>query len=188
MSRSAYYAATAALGVSYLAIACTTDYQAGKDDPAFGDPNALSNQRPPGPSLDDPNASSSSTGGPICVKNGGTLVQKDCIVSLKDGVLKAFGDAGCGSTACHGGTTPLYEPRIEPGDGPGMWQEWQSFKLTTGKVYIDPCSETAADSEIVCNLAPTGACGSPMPKGLPSLQPQIVELVKAWVECGAPNN
>jgi hypothetical protein len=170
-----------------VAIACTTDYQLGKDDPAFGDPNALAGQRPPGASSE--NGSSGGSVGAACVKAGGKLVEAGtCNVSLKDGVLNEFGKAGCASTACHGGTTPLYEPRIEPGDGPAMWEEWQKFTLSNGKPYINPCSTTPADSTIACNVNGGTPCGSLMPKGTTGLTPNIVQLIETWVACGAPNN
>lgn len=175
-------------GLALLAIACTTDYQLGKDDPLFGDPNALANQRPPGASNDT--STKGGTGvGPACVRAGGMLAPMTmCNVSLKDGVLSEFGKAGCASTACHGGTTPLYEPRIEPGDGPAMWEEWQKFTLSNGKPYTNPCSTQVGDSTIACNVNGTAPCGSLMPKGMTGLPPNIVQLVETWVKCGAPNN
>lgn len=175
-------------GFAFLAFACTTDYQLGKDDPSFGDPNALAGQRPPEPF--GAGASSSGGGsGPLCVRNGGTLVQSEnCNVSLKETLLPEFEKAGCTSTACHGGTTPFAPPRIDPSDPAGMWEEWQRFKLSNGKLYINPCSTDLAESTIACNVNPTNTCGSPMPKGTSGLAPNVVQIIETWVQCGAPNN
>ena len=147
---------TAIIGVSTL-IACTTDYQNGTDDPNFGAPNGLEGKKQPGPSSDTTDVS---TGGgaaaAACVKAGGGLIEAGtCPVSFANGILKAFETGGCTATACHGGATPPNQPRIDPKDGPGTWGVFAGFKLTNGKLYINPCSTDKAQSGIAANINPS---------------------------------
>jgi hypothetical protein len=187
------------LGVAVVvaaAAACTTDYQQGKGDPNFGGPNALAGQRPPGATVDvetEGGVPANVPGSkPKCVAAGGSLADAGaCSVSLSKDVLAAFGTAGCADPgSCHGGTTPRNEPRIEPSDGPSMWQEFQAFTLSTGKPYINPCSTNDSDSQMACNLlnagAP-GACGVHMPVTGP-FPTDAHDKIVTWLKCGAPNN
>jgi hypothetical protein len=176
--------------------ACTTDYQQGKEDPNYGAPNALANQRPPGPTVDnesDGGAASSATPGskPKCVAAGGTLADGGaCAVSFARDVLSAFGPAGCSDPNCHGGLTPRNEPRIEPSDAPAMWQEFQAFTISNGKAYVNPCSTDAKLSMMGCNLyasATAGACGVHMPT-TGQLPADAIKKIESWLACGAPNN
>lgn len=178
-----------------LAIAaCTTDYQLGKGDPNYGAPNALAGQRPPGPTVDfeaeggtDPTAVGSK---PKCVVAGGTQPDAGmCTVSFASDVLKIYGTAGCSDVNCHGGATPRNEPRIEPSDGPAMWQEFQAFTLSNGKPYLDPCSTDPTQSTMTCNLAagPPTLCGTHMPQG-GQIAPADITKIETWLKCGAPNN
>jgi hypothetical protein len=175
--------------------ACTTDYQQGKGDPNYGGPNALAGQRQPGATVDveaeggatDPAAIGSK---PKCVTSGGMQVDGGtCAVSFAKDVLNIYGTAGCSAVTCHGGATPLNAPRIEPSDGPGMWQEFQAFTLSNGKPYINPCSADPTQSTISCNLAagPPTLCGTHMPQG-GQITPADITKIETWLKCGAPNN
>jgi hypothetical protein len=174
--------------------ACTSDYQLGKGDPNFGAPNALAGQRPPGATVDveaEGGANPATPGSkPKCVTGGGTQADAGmCTVSFASDVLKIFGTAGCSDVNCHGGATPRNEPRIEPSDGPAMWQEFQAFTLSTGKPYINPCSVDPAQSTMSCNLAagPPTLCGTHMPQGGQITGGDITKI-ETWLKCGAPNN
>jgi len=175
--------------------ACTTDYQLGKGDPNYGGPNALAGQRQPGATVDveaeggatDPTSIGSK---PKCVSSGGMEVDGGmCAVSFAKDVLAIYGTAGCSEVTCHGGATPLNQPRIEPSDGPGMWQEFQAFTLSNGKPYINPCSADPTQSTISCNLAagPPTLCGTHMPQG-GQITPADITKIETWLKCGAPNN
>ncbi len=177
--------------------ACTTDYQLGKGDPNYGGPNALAGQRPPGATVDELADGGATTSGgtvgskPRCVTAGGAVADGGkCAVSFAKDVLGEFGKAKCADTQCHGGATPRNEPRIEPSDGPAMWQEFQAFTLTTGKAYINPCSTDDKLSQMGCNLYASttpGACGVHMPS-TGQLPPDVVTKIETWLKCGSPNN
>ena len=176
-------------------VACTTDYQAGKGDPAFGGPNALAGQRPPGATVDvdaDGGAVSNLPGSkPKCVAAGGALADAGtCAVTFSKDVLGAFGTADCANALCHGGATPRNEPRIEPSDGPTMWLEFQAFTLSNGKPYINPCSTDETQSAMACNVlaaGAAGACGTHMPSN-GQLPAAAVTAIQTWLKCGSPNN
>lgn len=185
-----------ALACGVLAVAaCTTDYQKGAEDPNYGGPNALAGQRPPGATsdnLDDGGSSGAVPGStPKCVTAGGTLADAGaCAVTFKTDVLGAFGTAGCSDPNCHGGVTPRNEPRIEPNDPGAMWQEFQSFTLSTGKPYINPCSVDDKESTMGCNLyavGQAGACGVHMPS-TGQIDPAVITTIETWLKCGSPNN
>ncbi|MBX3206376.1 MAG: hypothetical protein KF764_14985 [Labilithrix sp.] len=183
----------ASLGLLVFA-ACTTDYQKGLEDPAFGAPNALAGQKQPGPSSENTadNGSSGTSGGaattPECVKAGGTLVDGGaCDVSFKT-ILAAFKAANCQTAgSCHGGATPPNQPRIDPDDPDAMWAIFAGFKLSNGTVYINPCSTDPAQSTIGCNINAAAACGSVMPPGA-GLPGNVIADIDTWLKCGAPNN
>jgi hypothetical protein len=187
-------AVVAAASVGLLLVAaCTTDYQKGLEDPNFGAPNALAGQKQPGPSSDttagENGTSSGGAGGaPECVKAGGTLVDGGaCAVSFKT-ILAAFKAASCQTTgSCHGGPTPPNQPRIDPDDPAGMWAEFSGFKLSNGKLYINPCSTDPTQSTIGCNVNATAPCGAVMPPGV-GLPANVVADIDTWLKCGSPNN
>jgi hypothetical protein len=173
-------------------VACTTSYQKGADDPNYGAPNALAGQQQPGPSSqadDDDQTGSGSTVTPECVKAGGALVDAGtCAVSFTSNILPAFKTATCQTVgSCHGGTSPITPPRIEPDDPAGTWNALATFKLSNGKLYINPCSVDPAESAIACNVNSAAPCGSLMPAGI-GLPADVVTSIETWVKCGAPNN
>lgn len=187
----AAFAMTAPLVLAAFA-ACTTDYQKGLDDPRYGPPNALAGQRQPGPSsenaADGGGAGGGNTDQPVCVANGGTLLDGGpCTVSFANDVLPAFGRSTCATPGCHGGVTPANLPRVEPSEAPAMWTEFAGFTLSDGKPYINPCSKDKTQSAIGCNLYANGACGVHMPIG-GQLDQADIDKIEQWVECGAPNN
>lgn len=189
----------AAASVASVAIACTTDYQKGLDDPRYGAPNALANQKQPGPSSDYTNGASSGPGGsssgapqPVCVQQGKTLLVDAgaCSVSFKTDILGAFGASSptCASTSsCHGGQNPANQPRIDQGDPAGTYREFAAFKLSTGVPYINPCSTNETESGIACNIAEAGGCGAHMPVG-GQIAADVVAKFTTWLKCGSPNN
>ena len=193
--RASLIASTCLASAVLIISACTTDYQLGKEDPNYGGPNALAGQRPPGATADvqtEGGAPSNTPGStPKCVTAGGALVDGGaCAVSFSKDVLAAFGTAGCADTNCHGGVTPRNDPRIEPSDGPAMWQEFQGFTISNGKPYINPCSTDDKLSTMGCNLyasGTTGACGVHMPS-TGQLAPDVVKKIEDWLKCGSPNN
>ena len=183
--------ASAALAAS----ACTSDYQKRMDDPKYGIPNALANERQPGPSSEETkgqggDGGSSSGGTPACVAAGGTLIDGGpCAVSFKTDVLGAIGAAtpACTLASCHGGVTPPNPPRVDPGLPAEMYAEWSKFKMSDGKPYINPCSTDDKAAGLACNVAATGGCGSHMPQGGQMAQDAITKL-ETWLKCGSPNN
>ena len=181
-------------GASVVDFACTTDYQKGLDDPNYGQPNALNNERQPegrsgaGSSSGDGGAGGSSI---VCVANGGTQLEAgECAVSFKDQVLPALGRSTCAQTSCHGGPSPPSPPRIEPSDPGAMWAEFAAYKMNTGGTpYVNPCSKDKAESGIACNLYANNPCGVKMPLGgTPQVPEEDIQLIEQWIECGAPNN
>lgn len=176
------------------AAACTTDYQKGLDDPTYGAPNALAGQKQPSATSDTATAGdgggSSGAGTPACVAAGGTLVADAgaCSVTFKS-ILASFKAANCQTAgSCHGGASPPNQPRIDPDDAAGMYAEFTTFKLSNGKLYVNPCSTAPTDSSIACNVSSTGTCGSQlMPPGA-GLPANVVTDINTWLACGAPNN
>lgn len=196
MRRVALASAVVASAVALVAVACTTDYQKGLDDPNFGDPNALAGQKQPGATTEVasvPSGEGGTAGGStiVCVASGGALIDGGpCTVSFKNDVLPALGRSTCTQTSCHGGATPPTPPRIEPSDAPAMWQLFASFKMNTGNLpYINPCDKDKAKSGIACNLYAVGACGVQMPLGGTPATPQAdIDKIEQWLACGSPNN
>jgi hypothetical protein len=185
-------AALAALALSLAwFVACTTDYQQGKEDPDFGDPNALANQKQPGPTSESAPTGAATAGTPECVRAGAALIEAGaCTTSFKGGVLTAFQAAGCAAVGCHGGTTPASQPRIDPNDGPGTWAEFAAFKMSNGKLLVNPCSTDPAASALGANInpnAPAADRGVLMPPGVAGL-PSALPTIEAWQRCGSPNN
>jgi hypothetical protein len=173
--------------------ACTTDYQKGLDDPNFGPPNALAGQTQPGPTSDLVSGDGGGTGTtsqPLCVRNGGSLIADSgtCAVSFKS-ILAAFKTASCQTEgSCHGGASPPNSPRINPDDPNGMWAEFSAFKLSNGKMYVNPCSTDPTQSTIGCNVNGSAPCGTramPTDLGLPA---NVIADIDTWLACGAPNN
>jgi len=179
-------------------VACTTDYQRGAEDPAYGAPNALEGQRPPRPTLENAGegGTGSSGGGatPSCVTAGGTLVDAGgvpCPVSFANDVLKIFGTAyapslACGVNDCHGGLVPAAQPAIDPGKAADTYAALQKFSVA-GKPYINPCSTETAASSMACNLQAV-SCGSHMPKGGGQIGAAELAKIEEWLKCGSPNN
>jgi hypothetical protein len=198
MRRVALASAVLAASAALVAVACTTDYQLGKDDPSYGDPNALAGQKQPGATtevttLGGEGGAVTPGGGSaiVCVASGGTLIDAGpCAVSFKNDVLPALGRSTCTQTSCHGGTTPPSPPRIEPSDAPAMWQLFASFKMNTGNLpYINPCDKDKAKAGMACNLYATGYCGVQMPLGGTPQTPQAdIDKIEQWLACGSPNN
>ena len=181
-----------AASVGLLFAACTTDYQLGLEDPNYGNANALAGQRQPGPTSEVVTDGGGGGGGggastPECVKRGETLVDGGaCAVSFKT-ILAAFKAANCQTASCHGTATPPNEPRIDPDDPTGMWEEFAGFKLSNGTDYINPCSTDPAKSTIGCNVNAATPCGAVMPPGV-GLPGNVVADIETWLKCGAPNN
>lgn len=177
-------------------LACKTDYQQGLEDPHFGLPNSLAGQTQPGPSSDTAptGGTSGAAGGSAieCVKAGQTEIDGGpCTVSFKTDVLGAFNTAQCAQAGCHGGTNPPSLPRIDPTDGPGMWNEFAAFKLTNGKLYVNPCSINPTQSGVALNVngaANAADRGTLMPLGSNGLAADVVTKIEGWTKCGAPNN
>jgi hypothetical protein len=175
--------------VGAVLAACKTDYQQGKEDPAFGLPNALAGQTQPGPSSDLSNGTSgSSAGAAACgtAIDGGT-----CAASFKD-ILAAFKTGGCDSTACHGGSNPPNQPKIDTTDPLGTWNIFAAFKMSNGAFYINPCSTDPTKSAIEANVDPAGdktLQGTLMPSGvLTGLPADVRSKITTWQKCAAPNN
>lgn len=182
---------TTVIGVATTTGGCTTDYQLGLEDPKFGAPNALAGQKQPGPSSQSGADGQQQGATPECVKSGGQLLDAGtCTVSFKTNILPAFQAANCQTAgSCHGGQSPPNQPRIDPADGPGMWNEFAAFKISNPATipYINPCSTDATKSTIACNVNKAAPCGSLMPPGL-GLPPNVVADIETWLKCGAPNN
>lgn len=174
--------------------ACVTDYQKGLDDPSYGGPNALAGKEPPGPTLATSGGESDAgSASPLCVKAGGQLVADagPCDVSFSKDVLGAFARATptCTQSVCHGGPTPLNQPRIDTADGPSTWTRFTQFQLDD-KFYVNPCSTDPKGSGMLCNLLSAddpGACGVHMPQS-GQLAADDLAIVEKWLKCGAPNN
>lgn len=181
------------LAGSVVLLACTTDYQKNLDDPLFGNPNALANETQPGPSTAT-GSSNSSTVTPACVTGGGKLVADAgaCAVSFKTDVLGEFKAANCQTEgSCHGGATPPNQPRIAPDDPTATYNAFVQFKLSTGKLYVNPCSTDDTQSTIASNVEATAAAadrGTLMPQGQSGLPADQVTKIRTWLKCGAPNN
>jgi hypothetical protein len=184
---------TSIVGLSVaLVAACTTDYQKGLEDPRFGAPNALVGEKQPGPSSEvasDNGTGGAASGTPDCVRAGGALVDGGaCAISFKTNILDAFKAANCQTVGlCHGGPTPPNQPRIDPDDAPGTWAGFTNFKITSGTIYVNPCSTDPAQSTIACNVNSAAPCGSLMPAGA-GLPANVVADIETWLKCGAPNN
>ena len=178
--------------VAVAAIACTTDYQQGLEDPNYGGPSALQGAKPPGNTLE---ATSDKAGGganqPLCVKKGGAILATlpACAVTFKTDVMGALGAGGCSATVCHGGAAPTNQPKIDPADIPGTYASMAAFPPRSGKPYINPCSIDPTAAVMEDNLdakAPATDRGTVMPPGvgLAAAVPKVLE----WLKCGSPNN
>lgn len=193
MRRSVVGVVVVAASAMLAAMACTTDYQLGKDDPAFGGPNALAGQKAPSASSE---LTAQQTGGDTsapfaCVTAGGTLVDggATCPVSFKNDILPAFAASTCAQAACHGGKTPLNEPRIDPAEPEAIYPIFAVFKMSAGNLpYINPCSTDKTKSGIACNLYATGTCGVKMPQGGTQMDQAVIDKIEQWLTCGSPNN
>lgn len=182
-----------AASAAIAALACTTDYQQGLEDPNFGGPSALKGQKPPGPTLE---VTDDGTGGgganqPLCVKLGGALLATPpaCNVKFSTDVMQALAPGSCSTAACHGGTEPANQPKIDPADLPGSYTSMAAFSPRSGKPYINPCSTDPAAAVMEDNLdpsAPAADRGTVMPPG--SGLAAAIPKVREWLQCGSPNN
>jgi hypothetical protein len=179
--------------VTALVVACKTDYQQGLDDPHYGGPNSLAGQTQPGPSSGD-TASTGGTSSIACVKDGKTVADGGaCTVSFSKDVLPAFAAASCNQTgSCHGGANPPNQPKIDPADPTGTWNAFAAFKLSNGKLYIDPCSTDATQAALAANVngkAPPADRGTLMPLGSPTgLDTGVIAKLETWLQCASPDN
>ena len=194
MTRSRCLAFAFMLGMSGLGLyACTTDYQKGLEDPAYGAPNALAGQAPPTPF--DPKAVSdeggaTQTGKPTCGDpvDGGS----PCAVTFTE-ILTEFGASGtlaCAATSCHGGATPVAEPKIALEDPAGTYIAFEKFQISEGgKRFVNPCSLDPNESAILCNIKKGGGgCGTLMPLGGGQAEQPLLTKIETWIKCGSPNN
>jgi len=178
--------------VAVAALACTTDYQQGLEDPNYGGPSALQGAKPPGPTLEaTSDKSGANANQPLCVKQGGAVLATlpACAVTFKTDVMGALAAGGCAATVCHGGTAPTNQPKIDPADIAGSYASMAAFPPRSGKPYINPCSVDATLSVMEDNLdvnAPATDRGTVMPPGvgLAAAIPKVAE----WLKCGSPNN
>jgi hypothetical protein len=170
-------------------IACETDYQKGLDDPTYKWPQ----QTFSGPAATATSTATSTTdsgpppatAGAACVAAGGTLMSATSCTKHFADVLLAFKTAGCdNAVGCHGGTQA---PHFDTSDSAGTWSTFASFKLSTGQLYLDPCSTDSSKSGILCNLSGT-SCGTKMPYNLPSYPDTGLADLKTWLECGSPHD
>ncbi len=173
-------------------VACTTDYQKNLEDPLFGNPNSLANATQPGPGTGG--TSGTTTASAACVTGGGKLIEAGvCAVSFKTDILGDFKAANCQTAgSCHGGATPPNQPAINPDDPATTYAGFVNFKLSTGKVYVNPCSIDDTLSGIAANVDSTAAAtdrGTLMPSGVTTGLPATqVTAIRTWLKCGAPNN
>ncbi|MFO0736993.1 MAG: hypothetical protein U0270_13990 [Labilithrix sp.] len=176
------------------ALACTTDYQQGLDDPKYAGPNALADQQPPGGSTEQTAGGGGGTSGatatdtPACVTKGGTVIPPEqCAVTFAS-ILAGFQAASCTSASCHGNGNPA--PLISA-DKNATYTALTKFVGTTAKPYVNPCSKDLTASSIAQNIdpaAPTGERGTLMPPSVGVKDATLLANVKTWVACGAPNN
>lgn len=174
--------------------ACTTDYQKGLEDPNYGAPNALAGQAPPSPfdpKIKGDAGGTSQTGKPSCGEpaEGGTT---PCTVTFTE-ILQEFSSTStlaCAATSCHGGATPVAEPKIALEDPAGTWVAFEKFQISEqGKRFVNPCSLDPAQSAILCNLKKAGGgCGTLMPLGSGQAADPLLQKIEAWIKCGSPNN
>jgi hypothetical protein len=138
-------------------------------------------------------ATSSSTGGPICVPD------PDCEVSFTDDLMPLFGDGvgACGASGCHASDIAGF---AFPADAAGAHAALTEYVFQGSAPYVVPCEPS--ESKLLCNLRvagtaapPFGSCGSPMPKASVNdsvsdrpLTADELTLVEAWIACGAPEN
>jgi hypothetical protein len=124
--------------------------------------------------------------GGVLACEGGVPDAGACSVSFANdiwpNILSATGRGACAQAACHGNT---YPPVFQ--DAPSAYASL-SAEVTAGRPYITRCSTDVDASAIYCNLLRGEAsCGNVMPLGAP-LAPADLELIRTWVQCGAPNN
>lgn len=121
------------------------------------------------------------------VNPGGAGCQVSFTKDLLGKKMGAAGDWGCDVSGCHDpqGGTP---PKIDVTDAFYTYQNL--FNAGTGALpYVNPCSYSENDSEIIGNLSHPSTAGDHMPKGNTALpSPADLELVRSWVACGSPLN
>ncbi len=178
----AWVGALVGVGIAWgIALACTTDYQKGVDDPLYGAPNALAGQSQPGSTSENTVKEAGAAG---ALKCGAQVDGGPCAVSFKTDILGTFKTA-CAGTSCHSGNPPPNKPMINPDDPTATWQSFVDYP-NIAKAYINPCSTDDTQSAIACNLQGTAGCGAKMPLG--TTYPGDIAKITAWQKCGAPNN
>jgi hypothetical protein len=107
-----------------------------------------------------------------------------CKVSFTKDVMAVFVQTNCANAACHGGELGRSAPTINPQDPKGTYAELSAFQLSNGQTYIVP-NGVPKSSGLFCNLR--GQCGVAMPIG-DKLTSKQLDVVDAWLACGAPLN
>ena len=171
------------------AIACTTDYQKGVDDPSFGAPEALKDRKPPGRSSDLGGGGGDGGGGggddqPACVVAGGAIVDGGaCAVTFADVWRRSIGLARK-RRMCNAGS--IYDPQpidTSNPDGPTRC----SLSAEQRQPLREPRSVDPAESSIYCNLDTLATCGTRMPSAS-TFRADLLSIVETWVKCGAPKD
>ncbi len=179
-----------------LAWGCATEEKA-----TFGDPNNVTTSG--GQVAVTTGAPSPCDVDPVC--NGLTWT-----TDIYKGIINSVGGTnpggGCTAVNCH--RTENGKLTLSPTDEKATYQALVGYTLksvTPSGKYIVPCKP--AESKMVCNLlfnvsdedfkksAPTGQCGSPMPKIASAGSPVHSKLnqlefnnIVQWITCGAPHN
>ena len=183
-------AASALLSAAFVG-ACDTDYTLGKEDPRYGEPNALEGKQVPG--TRGVVGVSDGDGGGACTPDK-YLPGTDCTVKFSTDIfpnMAATAAWQCASEmGCHGGKNPASQPVITT-DSKTTWENFRQFaNIDSTRPYINPCSTDPATSTFLCNVIQgTGSCGKPMPltPGAP-VDVQARATIETWIKCGAPNN
>jgi hypothetical protein len=118
-------------------------------------------------------------------------VTSACTVSWANQLFPAMqNDGQCGSsTSCHlsGGQLPTFLPN----NATGTYNSFAQYTQLENKPYIKPGDTNAGDSTMDCSLD-TQTCYTlvPMPSAAsaPNWSAADKNLVKTWIDCGAPNN
>jgi hypothetical protein len=156
----------------------------------FGGPNALSKDK--GPPTPGPGGGIGDGGLSAEASSCKPAGDGSCSVKWSTDLIPLFGeDGGWGCSkggSCHGGVAA---PFVNNNDPRQAYDQLRAYTVIRGptRPYINPCSLDPNDSTFLCNMAPPGpnACGSPMPKGAPSL-PADLQKLETWIRCGSPNN
>ena len=109
-----------------------------------------------------------------------------CGPSFRYDVLQTLKDRGCTNSSCHGGTSPLNQPRIDGRDFYATWSAPRAFTLSTGQPYVASADSTPTASAMHCHLR--GECGLPMSNFITAgaVSPTELAVIEEWLACGAP--